>query len=272
MTSGSGAISPAPSPGSDDARVREVPRDELPRDLVHAAWEERFPGLVCGITTVFDADYGLSRGDAGSRLVAFASLGKRLGFEAVAVGRQVHGSRVRVLRSESVAGVLLADNVDGWATTSSGWLLAATAADCVPVYLFDPFSGALGLLHAGWRGTADRILRRGTRAMSSMGAALDSVHMHLGPAICGMCYEVDEPVLRALGLPGDRARVDLRAVLSEQAKDEGIAGSRISISSWCTRCSEGLLHSHRARGLGAGRMAAYLGRRGSSEGGSHPAP
>ena len=92
----------------------------------------------------------------------------------------------------------------------------------------------------------------------------------MGPAICGPCYEVDEPVLHALGLRGDREHVDLRAVLSDQAKDEGIADHHISISPWCTRCSDGLLHSHRGGGVAAGRMAAYLGRRNGS--GRRPDP
>lgn len=261
MSSRSGATVPERAPTPDGAPAREVPRDEGRKDLAHTDWEERFPGLVCGITTAFDTDYGLSRGDAGSRLEAYASLGRRLGFGAVAVGRQVHGNRVRTLGSEPTEGLLLAADVDGLTTRHTGWLLAATAADCVPVYLYDPPSGALGLLHAGWRGAAKRILPAGLRALGSLGAGPRSIRVHFGPAICGDCYEVDEPVLRALGIGGDRAHVDLRAVLSHQAREGGVAEGHVSVSSWCTRCSGGWLHSHRGEGATAGRMAAYLGLR-----------
>ena len=250
------------APGGDGLGLsREVPRDDPPRDLTHAEWEERFPGLACGITTSFDDDYGLSRGDAGSRLEAYVSLGARFGFRAVAVGRQVHGTDVRTIEWGTATGLLLAGQVDGLATASSGLLLAATVADCVPVYLHDPVSGTIGLLHAGWRGTAAGVLRSGIRAMNALGAAGESLHVHLGPAICGPCYEVDAPVLQALELPGERAHIDLRAVLSGQAREMGIAGDRTSLSAWCTRCSDGLLHSHRGSGPAAGRMAAFIGRR-----------
>jgi YfiH family protein len=215
-------------------------------------------------------DYGLSRGDAGSRLEAYASLGARLGFGAIAVGRQVHGTDVQTLDPGTISGLLLAGAVDGVATARAGLLLTATAADCVPVYLYDPVSGTLGLLHAGWRGTAGGILGQGIRALSTLGAARESLHLHLGPAICGPCYEVDTPVLRALGRRGDRAHIDLRAVLFDQARGEGIAVRHLSVSTRCTRCSDGLLHSHRGNGSSAGRMAAYLGRKAARTGEEGP--
>jgi YfiH family protein len=265
-----GATTPEAAAGSGVQRMREVPRNELSKDLAHAEWEARFPRLSCGITTALDADYGLTRGDAGTRLEAYTTLGARLGFGVVAVGRQVHGTDVRMLDPGAISGLLLAGSVDGVVTARAGLLLAATAADCVPVYLYDPISGTLGLLHAGWRGTAGGVLGQGVQALSALGAARESIHLHLGPAICGACYEVDTPVLRALGLRGDRGHVDLRAVLSDQARGEGIAESHVSVSVWCTRCSQGLLHSHRGNGSAAGRMAAYLGRKVPGDGGSGP--
>ena len=86
-------------------------------------------------------------------------------------------------------------------------------------------AGDLGLLHAGWRGVAAGILPRALHRMRIPG---DGVHgeslvadilVHLGPAICGRCYEVDEPVLGQLGFEGDRALVDLRGVLVGQATE-----------------------------------------------------
>lgn len=266
-----GTTTPDPVAASGLAeRTREHPRDEVGRDLACTRWEERFPRLRCGITTAFDVDYGLSRGDACSRLEAYSSLGARHGFETVAVGRQVHGTEVRTLEAGAISGLLIAGPVDGVATARPGLLLAATAADCVPVHLYDPVSGSLGLLHAGWRGTAGGILGVGIDALIALGGARDSIHVHLGPAICGACYEVDTPVLHALGLRGNRAHIDLRAVLAEQARAAGIASGRVSISAWCTRCSEGLLHSHRGTGPSAGRMAAYLGLKATDEGVSDP--
>jgi YfiH family protein len=258
--------------------------------LVLQEWEEQFPDLRCGITTASDGDYGISRNDPANLADVYGVLGSRLGFDLVAVGRQVHGTDVRVVgradaedsphqharraRREPGSAVwppgsgpsgrarlLIAGELDGLVTGDPGVLLASAAADCVPVYMVDQASGAIGLVHAGWRGAARGILRRGVHALNGMGAESESLHIHLGPAICGSCYEVDAPVLEAFDLDGERARLDLRGLLTQQARRLGVAEEHISASAWCTRCSEGLLHSHRGGGLSAGRMAAYMGRR-----------
>ena len=70
--------------------------------------------------------------------------------------------------------------------------------------------------------------------------------MHLGPAICGRCYEVGPDVFGQLtGWSTVRNRhVDLRALLAEQAKELGVA--RVSASPYCTRCDNDRFFSHRA--------------------------
>jgi copper oxidase (laccase) domain-containing protein len=160
--------------------------------------------------------------------------------------------------------VWLAGRVDGLVTRSRGVLLASTAADCVPVYLLDSATGVVGLVHAGWRGVAGGIFGTGLARALAMGAELGGVRVHLGPAICGPCYEVDGPVLGALGLPGERAHVDLRGLLARQAVAAGLDRLRVSCSAWCTRCAGAELHSHRGSGGQAGRMAAFIGLRGTA--------
>lgn len=244
-------------------RVREHPSsDELAEGLVHVAWEGEVEGLACGITTAGAGDYGLSRGTLDGLLERYLGLAGRLGFHLVVVGRQVHGAEVRSLGRGPVADdgpvLMLAGRVDGLVASRAGVLLAVTAADCVPVYLLDPRAGRVGLLHAGWRGAAAGILERGLDALARAGSSPADLRLHLGPAICGACYEVDDPVLRAFGLPGRRARLDLRGLLVERAIAAGVPSSRVTASAWCTRC-DACLHSH--RGGATARMAAYLGRR-----------
>lgn len=261
-------VAPAAPPlGAEELegrRLRERPSPtEAPRALVHEAWEEEVEGLACGITTAAAGDHGLSRGTLDGLLDRYVGLARRLGFPLVSVGRQVHGARVRGLPEwaadeEAEAGpvLLLAGRVDGLLATRPGPLLAVTAADCVPVHLLDPHAGRFALLHAGWRGAAGGILERGLDALARAGSPHGAVRVHLGPAICGGCYEVDEPVLKAFGLPGRRARIDLRGLLARRAVEAGVPGERVTASGWCTRCDAGL-YSH--RGGASGRMAAYLG-------------
>src|SRR5690606_7559315 len=91
------------------------------------------------------------------------------------------------------AGWLRADGADGHLTVLPGTSFAVTVADCVPVFVAHP-TGAAALLHAGWRGTAAGILPAAVRLLADRGAAATHLRVHLGPAICGACYEVSPDV------------------------------------------------------------------------------
>lgn len=112
---------------------------------------------------------------------------------------------------------------------------AITVADCVPVFIAHP-CGTVAVVHAGWRGIASGILPAILARLSSIGLAPGDLRIHLGPAICGRCYEVGPDVFRQLtGWDTVRHRnIDLRALLAEQARDAGV--TRISASPSCTRC------------------------------------
>jgi len=229
--------------------------------LVHAGWEREFPGLVAGITVAPD-DYGLSSETPARRVAErFEALMLALGCRASVVGRQIHGPGVAVVDPSPGSGVCIAGEVDGLASDRPGVLLTVTTADCVPVYIVDPDSRALALLHAGWRGAAAGVVGEGIRALGALnGVTSSDLRVHLGPAICGACYEVGPEVLREFGHPGtDSGRFDLRAWLMEETVRLGVPGDAISTSGWCTRCSADVLHSHRATRGTAGRMAAFLG-------------
>jgi len=115
----------------------------------------------------------------------------------------------------------------------------------VPVFLAHP-RGAVALLHAGWRGTAARILEAGASALERAGFPARELVAHLGPAVCGGCYEVGPDVYaRLTGRTANApAHVDLRALLADQAHAAGIR--TVSVSRWCTRCDNDRFYSHRA--------------------------
>lgn len=248
--------------------VAETRKDGL---LRLSQWESLDPDVVCGITTAERGDLAVAEASPERVAAVYADLARELGFRRVSVPTQVHGTDLREIGAASVPDsgactVERAGRVDGQIVDGSGWLLAATAADCVPVYLWSRALGRIGLIHAGWRGAAAGIL---PRAISRLVRGLDrrppdpagDLRVHLGPAICGRCYEVDTPVLSAFGLGGTRAQLDLREILAAQAAAAGVEPGALSSSRFCRACGPGDLHSHRASGGTAGRMAAFLGLR-----------
>ncbi len=233
-----------------------VPRYELDR------WRSEF-GVVAGITGR-DGDFDLrlgTRGGAGMVQERWARLQRAAGpgFRAVAVSRQVHGTAVAIYETAS-AGLLVGQGVDGHVTGQRGLLLAVTVADCVPVYLAHPASGTVGLLHAGWRGTAAGILEAGISKLceAARGVPRDLI-IHYGVGICGVCYEVGPEVWEALTgrRPAGRSPIDLRALLAARAAAVGVR--HMTVSEWCPACEPERFFSHRRSAGQAGRMVAYVG-------------
>jgi YfiH family protein len=171
-----------------------------------------------------------------------------------ATASQVHGTRV-VEHEGAWEGWLRVTDADGHFAPRRGTAMAVTIADCVPVFMAHS-EGAIALLHSGWKGTAARIIDRAIAAFSRQGCAAGDLRVHLGPAICGACYEVSADVATALtGIPTTSKRqVDLRAIIAGHAREAGV--SDITTSRWCTRCDNARFFSHRAGD--AGRQVAVM--------------
>jgi YfiH family protein len=168
----------------------------------------------------------------------------RTGGPRFATGVQVHGSRV-VVHSTDWEGWLRADDADGHVAIERGTGLGVTIADCVPIFIAHP-GGAVALLHSGWRGTAARIVEHGIDALARRGYPPRELRVHLGPAICGGCYEVSADVFRQLtGTDAGRpSTVDLRSVVAAHARAAGV--THVTVSDSCTRCHNQRFFSHRA--------------------------
>jgi YfiH family protein len=162
----------------------------------------------------------------------------------LATGGQVHGNHV-LAHTGHWDGWLRGGEADGHFAPMRGTAMAVTVADCVPVFVAHP-SGATQVLHSGWRGTVAAILKVGLTMMKAAGHPLADARVHLGPAICGKCYEVSPDVYEQLTgtNPGKPTPVDLRAILAEQARALGVA--RVTTSSLCTKCDNDRFYSHRA--------------------------
>ena len=163
-------------------------------------------------------------------------------------GRQVHGSTVITHRG-GWEGFLRTGEADGHLAAERGIALAVSVADCVPIFIAHG-SGFVAILHSGWRGTVSRIIDAGINAYGRLGFPPDELTVHLGPSICGRCYEVSAEVRAQLtGQPANRAgNVDIRSLIAEHAHELGVRD--ISVSASCTRCDNDRFFSHRAGDTG----------------------
>jgi YfiH family protein len=235
-----------------------VPRYE------HPNWTERFPWLMQGITArgggAEPCDMALfGRSAVGAVLTRWEALGRDTGTPRWVHGRQVHGSTVR-LHEAGPPGLHVSPACDGHVSGAPGVLLTVGLADCVGVSVVDPARRAVALLHSGWRGAAAGILERGLQVLRErLDSHAEDVHVHLGPAICGECYEVGPEVHAALGLPvpASNQPVDLRKVLAARARAAGVPAAHITTSAHCTKCGDSPFFSH--RGGHAERHQSYLG-------------
>ena len=190
------------------------------------------------------------------------ALARRLGFEAVARVRQVHGNGV----------VRLDRAVDPWPegdamwTDRAGVLLGIAAADCVPILVVDPASGRIGAAHAGWQGTRLRVAQALVRALVGAGSRASAIVASIGPSIGPCCYTIDEAradLVTASGQaahlrrgPDGKVAFDLWAANVAQLRDLGVES--IEVSRICTLSGGHDLWSYRGRGAD-GRYGTQLG-------------
>jgi YfiH family protein len=208
-------------------------------------------GVRAFTTTRAAGTFGLAGPDpVGEVMTRWTGLQSELSENArrVAIARQVHGTRV-LTHSGGWEGFLRTGEADGHLAQEKGIALAVSVADCVPVFIAHP-SGTVAILHSGWRGTAARIIDSGLAAFARLEIPADELMIHLGPAICGRCYEVSAEVRAELtGQPANRAgNVDLRSLLAEHAHEAGVL--KVTVSPYCTRCDNDRFFSHRAGDTG----------------------
>jgi hypothetical protein len=166
------------------------------------------------------------------------------GVTRLATAAQVHGTHV-VVHVPGWDGWLRGTQADGHVSAQRGTALAVTLADCVPIYIAHP-SGAVAVLHSGWRGTAARIVEQGIATLAHRGFPPAELRVHLGPAICGKCYEVSPDVMKQLTGESVSAphTVDLRALIADHARALGVR--HLTISPSCTKHDNARFFSHRA--------------------------
>ena len=162
-------------------------------------------------------------------------------------------------------------------TSQPGVLLAVGTADCVPVLVVDWEKRVVAAFHAGWRGTAAKIVEHGIATMrEEYGSKAENLIAAVGPSIGACCYTVGDEVRQSFeqrfpyaedlfNRQGDGGmRLNLWEANRRQLLDAGVNDSRISIVGECTACTRdeaGQLRyfSHRGEHGVAGRMLNVVG-------------
>ena len=200
----------------------------------------------------FDQDSAENIGENRRRF--FSALG---GAWSLAACWQVHGSDVLVVREPQDPRSEQA-RCDALATNLKGVLVGVKTADCVPVLLGDPRSGACAAVHAGWRGTLAGVVKRALEALrEEFGTDPRDVRAALGPAALGCCYEVGADVIGAFReefayadsvfapTREGHALVDLHEANRRQLVESGVSPARVHALPLCTMCRTDLFFSYR---------------------------
>lgn len=222
---------------------------------------------------------GLSSGDDRARVEAnrdllLGALGVRR--EQVCGYHQVHGARVMVARPgwfEERADASVSDDPDH--------LLVVSAADCYPVLLHDPVTGAAGAAHCGWRGALRRLPALVVAAMArEYGSDPGDLRVAIGQGVGGRCYQVERSVgeeFLAAGFPaavvadgeppddladlspgGDRVLLDVHAAVLHALAEAGVRPEHVGSLGRCTHCEPDVFFSHRRDRGQTGRMWGFV--------------
>ena len=195
---------------------------------------------------------------------------------------QTHSADVRVVHSQQQAqpkpGVLGDDEYcDALISNTPKILLAVKTADCVPILIADPPTGAFAAVHAGWRGTSASIVFRAIEQLRrEYGTSPETLRVAIGPAANLCCYEVGSEVIDLFKerfpksehlLTSTReghARIDLQKANRDQLIAAGVSLDRIHIAPLCTMERTDLFFSYRREKSlhgRVGRLMSVIGRR-----------
>jgi len=177
---------------------------------------------------------------------------------------QEHGDEIHVIkdgeRPRRGDGVILVErNVAGIIKT----------ADCLAVIVVEPDYPMAAIVHAGWRGTAQKITQKAVEKMVRLGAQRDKMTALFGPSIRSCCYEVGEDVCDIFKKEGfseevfkkknNSVHLDLRQANAELLTEAGV--DRIYDTGLCTCCTDGIFASYR-RGDRALRQINFVSLKG----------
>jgi YfiH family protein len=214
---------------------------------------------------------------------ALSRTAEKLNLDSFTAAKQVHGANVsRVTDADRGRGALshkdAIPSTDALITDIPDVPIGIFTADCVPVFLYDPEKMAVGLVHAGWRGTAQSIvIKTIERMQAEFGSDSADMWAAIGPSIGQCCYEVGPDVFDSFVAEFDYAdslfrktsdekwHLDLWLANRRQLEGCGIDQERIIESRICSACNSHEYFSARKHGPRAGRTLSVMAIKTSAE-------
>ena len=192
--------------------------------------------------------------------------------EALVTLRQVHGSDILVINepNEDYSHFLSIEG-DAVITNQPNVIIGVCVADCAPILLCDPEKKVVAVVHAGWKGTAAKLVAKTVIGMQSeFGSRPAQLQAAIGPCIQKCCYEVDEPVRQAFqkgGIAWDSCselkspgkwQLDLAAANRELLLSAGLPADAIQVSEQCVCCHSEQFFSYRRDKEDSGRQMGFI--------------
>lgn len=182
----------------------------------------------------------------------------------IATAVQTHSCNVKIINENEQ----IYENTDGLISNIKNSLLLMNFADCVPIILYNKKENIGGIVHAGWRGTAQKIVEKAIKDFNTNPADITAL---IGPSIGKCCFETHEDVFNQLienkletelyTKKEEKYFIDLKKINYNQLKKMGV--EEIDICSYCTCCMSDIFFSYRKElGLTARHSAIVQIKRG----------
>ena len=204
-------------------------------------------------------------------------LAKTLGIEPhrLIVPKQVHGDRIATIDKHFFSlppfkQTLHINDCDALITNQKEVCIGVTTADCLPVLLYDPIQQVIAAIHAGWRSTVLKIVKKTIDTMSgTFNTSASDLIAAIGPAIGQQAFEVGEEVMTAFNEAGllyktafyrhpetGKGHINLSEVNRLQLIDCGVNSNNIETAELCTHSNRHTFFSARRDGIRSGRMVS----------------
>ena len=176
--------------------------------------------------------------------------------------KQVHGRRVIFLSGKSSLNPKHQRKADGVLTVQRNVPLTVRTADCLSIFIYDKRHNAIGLVHAGWKGTRKRIVLCALDLMRTRWKTRpQDLRIAFGPSIKSCCYQVGKKFLKIfpdeIQHKNEGLYLDLPLANKRQLIQAGVAKQNIFDCGVCTHC-DSRCFSYRKEGVKAGRMISVM--------------
>jgi len=203
------------------------------------------------------------------------ALAKQLSFTTppyFVLANQTHSDNIVIIDRQKTQGWEREEDAiescDALITNLPDVVLCVLTADCVPILLYDPQTEVIATVHAGWRGSASKIVQKTVEKMQhTFGTKPKNILASIAPAIGQCCYEVNEDVIENFKAyphaysetKTNKYMLDLANINHTQLLDAGLTSSHIEMSHVCTACEVENYFSYRKEQGCSGRFVSFIG-------------